>query len=40
MNNMVLKILGTAQDGGYPHSGCVDECCIDLWDNLARKRKG
>ena len=26
-------VLGIAQDGGYPHAGCVKLCCKDLWDN-------
>ncbi len=25
--NPYLIVLGTAQDGGYPHSGCNKECC-------------
>jgi pyrroloquinoline quinone biosynthesis protein B len=26
-------VIGTAQDGGYPHTGCSSECCIDAWKN-------
>ena len=22
-----IYVLGTAQDGGYPHIGCIDKCC-------------
>ena len=25
--------LGTAQDGGYPHLGCKDNCCVKVWGN-------
>lgn len=32
-------VLGTVQDGGSPHIGCVKECCIDLWDNPSPKKK-
>ena len=27
-----LIILGTVQDGGAPHIGCVKSCCAKLWD--------
>lgn len=26
-----ILILGTAQDGGYPHIGCKKECCRTAW---------
>ena len=26
-----LVVLGTVQDGGAPHIGCVKSCCADLW---------
>ena len=25
---MIIHVLGTAQDGGYPHAGCKDDCCV------------
>ena len=31
--NPYITVLGIAQDGGYPQSGCLKECCINLWDN-------
>lgn len=33
-----LIILGVAQDGGYPHIGCMKECCAAAWkkDSLRR----
>ena len=27
----LLTVLGIAQDGGVPHSGCYQECCRDAW---------
>ena len=27
-----LVVLGTAQDGGYPHPGCRGECCRQFYD--------
>ncbi len=38
MDNIVLKVLGTAQDGGYPHIGCKQSCCQAAWDDLNKKR--
>ena len=29
---MIIHVLGTAQDGGYPHAGCKDVCCLNIWD--------
>ena len=26
-----IIVLGTAQDGGYPQTGCKNKCCIDAW---------
>ena len=34
-----LIVLGTAQDGGSPHIGCVRSCCVDLYKNPDSKRK-
>jgi pyrroloquinoline quinone biosynthesis protein B len=28
-----IKILGVAQDGGYPHAGCSKQCCSSTWKN-------
>jgi len=33
-----LLVLGTAQDGGYPHTGCSEYCCREAWDDLSQKR--
>ena len=32
-------VLGIAQDGRYPHAGCMKLCCRDLWDNTRPKEK-
>ena len=31
-------VLGTAQDGGYPHIGCRKKCCQPAWIDLNKKR--
>ena len=31
-------ILGTVQDGGYPHIGCRKKCCKSAWLNQYNKR--
>ena len=28
-----IMVLGTVQDGGYPHPGCEKECCSRAWNN-------
>lgn len=33
-----MIILGTAQDGGYPHTGCRKECCKKVWQNPSLQR--
>ncbi len=33
-----LTILGTAQDGGYPHIGCQKECCANYYKGLNPKQ--
>ena len=38
MDNIVLKVLGTAQDGGFPHIGCKKKCCREAWKDLNKKR--
>ena len=30
--------LGTAQDGGYPHIGCLESCCIKVRERINLKR--
>ncbi len=33
-----IQVLGTAQDAGYPHAGCVKSCCAPAWsDSVARE---
>jgi len=36
-NNFIL-ILGTAQDGGYPHIGCYEDCCMKIKKKPELKR--
>ncbi len=38
VNNFIIHVLGTAQDGGYPHAGCKDICCLDIWDKPSSHR--
>ena len=33
-----LLVLGTAQDGGYPHMGCTKQCCTRAWNDASLKR--
>lgn len=33
-----LLVLGTAQDGGYPHAGCNKKCCSLAWQYDSLKR--
>lgn len=33
-----LLVLGTAQDGGYPHIGCRKQCCEQAWNNTNNRR--
>lgn len=33
-----VVVLGTAQDGGYPHIGCKKQCCKQAWANDSTKR--
>ena len=37
-NRFEILILGTAQDGGYPHVGCTNLCCEDAWQNSSLKK--
>ena len=38
-SKVALIILGTIQDGGSPHIGCIRDCCADLFDNPDKDRK-
>lgn len=31
-------VLGVAQDGGYPHAGCIKNCCAKAWGNTELRR--
>jgi pyrroloquinoline quinone biosynthesis protein B len=33
-----IFVLGITQDGGYPHTGCRKNCCINAWKNDSLKR--
>ena len=37
--NQYLTILGTAQDGGFPHIGCQKKCCDDFYKGVSPKQK-
>ena len=32
-SNLVVLVLGSVQDGGYPHAGCKKNCCKSVWNN-------
>ena len=32
------RVLGVAQDGGYPQAGCRGPCCQPAWTDLKRRR--
>ncbi|MEQ6123136.1 MBL fold metallo-hydrolase [Pseudotenacibaculum sp. MALMAid0570] len=34
-----ITVLGTAQDGGFPHIGCQKECCANFYKGTASKQK-
>ncbi len=34
-----LVILGTAQDGGFPHIGCQRDCCTNFYEGKFQKQK-
>lgn len=36
--NPYLLVLGIAQDGGYPQSGCKKDCCKKAWEDVAIRR--
>ena len=33
-----ITILGTAQDGGYPHIGCQKTCCTSFYNGKNSKK--
>ncbi|MBL4605028.1 MAG: pyrroloquinoline quinone biosynthesis protein PqqB [Flavobacteriaceae bacterium] len=33
-----ITILGTAQDGGFPHIGCQKECCSNFYNGTSKKK--
>ena len=34
-----ITVLGTAQDGGFPHIGCQRECCANFYNGTTKKQK-
>ncbi len=38
-NSLVLHVLGTAQDAGYPHPGCLRDCCRAVREFPERRRR-
>lgn len=37
--NQYIVVLGTAQDGGYPHIGCQRECCTNFYEGKTPMQK-
>ena len=37
--NQYITVLGTAQDGGFPHIGCQKQCCNDFYKGVSPKQK-
>ena len=37
--NQYITVLGTAQDGGFPHIGCQKQCCNDFYKCVSPKQK-
>ena len=37
-SNYQIYILGTVQDGGFPHTGCNQNCCKQAWSNYSLRR--
>ena len=37
--NQYITILGTAQDGGFPHIGCQKKCCDDFYKGMYHQNK-
>ena len=38
-SNQYITVLGTAQDGGYPHIGCQKECCFSFYEGKSPKQR-
>jgi len=36
--NQYITVLGTAQDGGYPHIGCQKKCCADVYSGKSKRK--
>ena len=36
--NQYITVLGTAQDGGFPHIGCQKKCCDDYYKGILPKQ--
>jgi len=36
--NQFIIVLGTAQDGGIPQTGCYRSCCKNIWKDRSRQR--
>ncbi|MEO1435676.1 MAG: MBL fold metallo-hydrolase [Bacteroidota bacterium] len=36
--DVYLKVLGIAQDAGYPQIGCRKHCCVHLWDDPSARK--
>lgn len=39
ISKQYITILGTAQDGGYPHIGCRNECCKSFYEGRSKHQK-
>ena len=39
LSNQYIVVLGTAQDGGFPHIGCSRDCCLAFYQGKASKQK-
>lgn len=37
-SNFQIYILGTVQDGGFPHTGCNKRCCKEAWTNHSLRK--
>jgi pyrroloquinoline quinone biosynthesis protein B len=33
-----ITVLGIVQDGGFPHAGCVKDCCADAWEDAGLRK--
>jgi pyrroloquinoline quinone biosynthesis protein B len=36
--DVFVFVLGIAQDGGYPHMGCMKQCCMRAWEHDSLKK--